>query len=272
MSEKIYKFDKELLGLNMKPSYEVTKGSKRLTHRLVMGDSELDIKKQSETATPIYYQVNTIKQIETDPVIQNWLEDHPLFGKKISVFDMVAEKEAKLETIYNELDVIDAVRALDDQGALSLGYVLFGKSVLSTDSRVLKHDLIKAAMADTENVAAKMDSKQNEAELFVGLALAADVIKESDSGTKIRWSHNDEEITSVTKGFSPVEEMVGYLKTSAGKIVNSEIHQLVKSKFADQVVDAITAKTGDTSKGKVKTPVTPATPATPAEGTEEGKK
>lgn len=248
MSQKIYKFDKELLGMNMKPHYEVTKGSKRLTHRLVMGDSELNIKNQSETATPIYYKVNTVKQIETDSVVQEWLEDHPLFGTKISVFDLVAEKDAKLQIIEAELDIIDEVRSLDDQESLSLGYVLFGKSVLTTNPRVLKHDLIKAAMADTANVAGKMDSKQNESELFVGLALAADVITESDSGTKIRWSHNNEVITSVTKGFSPIEEMVRYLKTTEGKIVNSEIHQLVKSKFADQVVEAITEKSGDAPK------------------------
>ena len=246
MSKKIYKFDRELLGMNLKPSYETTVNKKKVIYRLVQGDSDLNIKNQSERAEPIYYKINTIKQVEEDETVQEWLENHPRFGTLIKEFNPVAEKEAQLATIEEELDIIDEVRNLADEDALSLGYVLFGRDVLSRNPKVLKHDLIKAAMNDASEVKTKMDKKQNAEELFVGLALVTQVIKEADSGTSVKWADNDAKITSVTKGVTPVQELVNYFKTTEGSTVRQEIHLRVKDKFAEKVVE--TKKTAGKTK------------------------
>lgn len=277
MSQTIFKFAVDLIGLNMKPSYETTVDKKKVTFRLVEGDSELNIKNQSESATPIYYKVNTQTQVETDETVIEWLENHPRFGKLITVFDPVKATEAKLLVIETELDIIDEVRGLSENDSLSLGYVLFGKDVLSTNPRVLKHDLIKAAMTDTAMVKDKMDKKQNSEELFVGLALATEVIKEADAGTVIKWSHNDARITSVTKGITPVQELVNYFKTTEGRIVQSEINTRVKEKFAELVVSETneseaTDAAADGVKDDSETPLTPAQKAAATRAANAAKK
>lgn len=240
--EKIYQFDKELLNMIMKPHYVgVDENGKKMTYRLVKGESELNKKFQDEDAEVIRFRVNTHQMKVDDETTQIWLENNPLFKSgKIRIYDPKAASKKQMATIQDNLQTLLKVTQLKNEDLLGLGYQIFGKDafhlVKEKGYEGLRADLVTYANVASEDVENKL-SEKNAHFTWAALAFAKGIIVEGDAGNSVRWGHSDAVIITVTKGKKPIEQMVEYFKTREGAEVKQEIGLHIQRQATDQIVD-----------------------------------
>ena len=240
MSEKIYQFDKSLLNTMISPKHEtLDKDGKKVTYRLVKGDSELIMKKQRDNAEPISFRVyNTIIPIK-DTTTQEWLESKPWFGRLCNIYDPVSENQNKVKEVKDNLKTVMKVMELDNYSLLGLGYQLFGQASLDqvkregNDFSGLKIDVAAKANEDPALIE-ELLSKENAAYTMFGLAFAKGIIKEDESGTAISWGdEGGAKIMTVTPGVKPLKAIVEYSTTTEGATVK----QLIGQRMTNEAVD-----------------------------------
>ena len=254
MSTKIYEFDRELINMILKPDYETLVDGKKVTYRLIEGDSTLDIKKQSEKAEVIRFRVNTQQMKEDDATIQEWIENNPLFKKgKIRIYDPKAESASNMEAITNNIQTLLKVTKLEKEELLGLGYQVFGRSafllVAEKGYDGLTEDLVTYANVNPDAIEAKLGDN-NKDYTWASLAFAKNIIKEDDAGGKVLWSHNDAHIVTVVKGQVPIDAVVDFFHSKEGKEVKQEIGLIIQKQTAENKVESAKKTTTTTTAKK----------------------
>lgn len=266
MPQKIYQFDKSLLNTMLNAKHEgLDKDGKKITYRLVKGDSELNLKKQREKAEPLSFRVyNTIIPVD-DSTTQEWLESKPYYGRLIKEYDPVAENQTKVQEVKDNLKTVMKVMELNNYDLLGLGYQLFGQNALDKvrkekqDFSGLKIDVAAKANEDAALIE-KLLSKENSTYTLFGLAFAKGIIKEDESGTVISWGEEGgSKIMSVTPGVKPLTAIVEYSSTTEGATVK----QLIGQRMTDKAVDQKTTEATKPKAGR------PAGTKTNAENTDQ---
>lgn len=245
MSEtKTYIFDSEYWKAHLNPVY-VNKD--RVKIRLVEDDAELEYKKQDSEAKGQRIYVNSQIMSFSNPVEQKWLEGHPRFGDLIKIYDPEANAVAHLEAVENASQVLDKVFKLDEVNLRALGIELFGFSALKQGIPVLRLNIVNEVQEDPDKINKMLDESENKERLFVTVAFAKEIITQDLAGSEVRWKSNNELITSIPRGKTPVEEMVDFLKTTEGKKVATVLAEQMRE---DTIEKVTTKKTSATDKAE----------------------
>lgn len=240
MARKIYQFDRSLLNTFLKSEHEAEEDGKKVTYRLVKGDSELNIKKQRDNAEPIRFRVVTNTMIVDDETTQKFLESRRDFGTKIKIYDKAKENKEALEGAISNMNTVLKVSNMKNEDLIGLGYQVLGQRALdmvkeegNTDG--LKMQLMAKANMEADKMEHLMDKEKNSSSTWWALAFAKGYIKEDQSGTEISWGddHGGAKIISVTVGTKPIDALTEYAKTEEG----AQVKQLIGQKMVEKVVD-----------------------------------
>jgi hypothetical protein len=241
MASKIFEFDRDLVNMIMKPEYEFTENVKKTTYRLVAGDSELDMKKQSEKADVVRFRINTTQMKVDDETTIKWLENNPLFKSgRIREFDPKANSATELKGVVDNIATLLKVSKLESMDLLGLAYRIFGRKafILAQEKGTegLMVDMITYANVNPGDIENKL-ADDNKEFTWASRAFAKNIIKEDDAGNKVLWSSNDAPIVSVTKGVTQLDAVVEYFSTTEGKEVKQEIGIIISKETAKKVAD-----------------------------------
>ena len=247
MTAEIFEFDRDLVNMIMKPEYEITEDGKKKILRLVKGDSELEMKKQSENAEVLRFRINTTQMKIEDETIIEWMKKNPLFTKgKIRIFDPKANSKDELKGVVDNLETLLKVSKLEPIELLGLGYRVFGRKAFILVSEKgyegLRVDMITYANVNPSDIENKLSDETADF-AWASLAFAKNIIKEDDAGNKVLWAENDAHIVSVTKGVMPIDALVEYFKTEEGREVKQEIGNIINKKTVDKIVEEESVET-----------------------------
>ena len=261
MALKSYLIDNELIGMYLSSTHEVTdKEGNITTNRLVEGDSELNIKKQSPTATPKIIYIGSKVFSTSDVTVQKFLESKPYFGTKIKEYDPVKINTEKLDAKRKSINVLKEVIALDRKEIFEVGYVLFGRKALNyiknNDINGLHGEIIDLAGNEPEKVDNILNNADNKDTLFAGFLIASGVFEVSIDDRFVTWADNGSTVYAVPNGVSAVEGLVEYFKTTEGREVKKEASLRLEAKATKKTVSAKKA----VAKSETKSETTETTP------------
>lgn len=256
MAKKVYQFDRSMLNMILKADHEVKIGDKKETWRLIEGDSELNIKKQSEKANPKRIRINTELVVFDDETEQKWIESRSDFGTKIRIYDKAKENEKTLKGVMSNMETVLRVSNLGKEEMIGLGYQVFGQSALNMIKEDggydgLKLKLLAKANMESDKLDELMDKEKNSSSTWWALAFAKGYIKEDQSGTEVAWGDDfgGSKIISVTVGVRPIDALTEYATTVEG----ASVKQLIGQKMVEKVVDKVsTAETTAGGRGRPK--------------------
>ena len=235
MALKTYLFDKELTGMYMSPKHEVhTEDGKIITYRLIEGDSELDIKKQSANAVPKAPFIGQRLFSTEDLTLQKFIESKPYFGTRISIYDPMALNSERLESKKKSISLLKEVASFERNKIMEVGYVLFGKQSLEQikagDIDGLHDKIIEFVGNEPEKADEVINNKNNAELLFAGFLIASGVFTISIDERYVKWAHNDAVVYTVPNGVQALEGLVDFFQTKEGKEVKKEASLNIESK------------------------------------------
>lgn len=227
MALKSYLIDDSLLRMYLSPKHEVRlKDGTKVTYRLIKGDSELELKKQSEKVETRSIYLGQ-KIFTTDDVTeQKFIESKPYYGTKIKLHDPLANSRRELEEQTNSINLLGEVSSMEDDKIRQVGYVLFGREALQYlkegNFAGLKGKILKEAALNPEAVSGVINDKSNADALFAGMLIASEIFNVSVDEREVSWGDNGSRIYSVPNGVSALEGLVEYFKTTEGREVKKE--------------------------------------------------
>lgn len=239
MSEtKTYKIDQSLWFTWLKPTYEgKTESGKKVIKRLAKGEESLVMKEQSEFAKPYRLYMDGEYFATGDVLEQEWIENHPDYGNKITHYNPAEIHENNVKQIEFAYKVVGRVIELDETEKRGVGYRLYGSSAISEDKNKLSGMLISSANEDPEAMDKILDEKTETDFALIGVAMAKEVIKEEEFGAKVVFSDTGELITSVRKEERPIDALADLFKTNEGRELKKIIFQKLRPVVVDEITD-----------------------------------
>lgn len=242
---KTYKFDRSLWNTYLNPRY-MTKNpeGKKQYAKLASGEDTLYEKEQSEFAKSYRIAINGEFYSTDDVLEQEWLEKHPKFGTKITVYNPAKVHEDHMKVIKGTSQTIQALLALEESELRGLGYRIYGRSALSQDSNELKAMLIASANEDYEAIDKILNEKIENDFALIGVAMAKEIIYEARGGNEVKFKDTDEVIVTVRANERPIDALASFLQTGQGK----EIKKIIFQKLSPVVVDEIVENQAEETK------------------------
>lgn len=235
MALKTYLFDKELTGMYMSPKHEVhTEDGNILTYRLIEGDSELDIKKQSVNASPKAPFIGQRLFSTEDLTLQKFIESKPYFGTRVTIYDPVALNSERLESKKKSISLLKEVASFERNKIMEIGYVLFGRQALDQikvgDIDGLHDKIIEYVGNEPEQAHEVINNKNNAERLYAGFLIASNVFEVSVDERFVKWAHNGSTIYTVPNGLTVLDGLVDFFQTKEGKEVKKEASMKIENK------------------------------------------
>ncbi|MGK6342853.1 hypothetical protein ACMGDK_11475 [Chryseobacterium sp. DT-3] len=240
----ILRFDKQLVKTHINPKHIVTVDNKRVVYRLAKGEP-LAEKEQSEHAEPYRLYISSQEMIFDDNNEVEFLKSKPYFGSLITEYDPSAEHKKNNEIFNLTVDTFVKVRALEESEMRGIGYRLFGIDALKIDLKDLENRIQTKVNEDPEKVSKMLDEKNDTEYALIGLAMAKDIIHESDAGNTVRFTDTEELITSVAQHQNPIDSVAELFKSSEGREIKKRIYQKLQPSVVDDIKDAKTATVKD---------------------------
>ncbi|MDR2207174.1 MAG: hypothetical protein LBE36_13580 [Flavobacteriaceae bacterium] len=250
--------------MNFKTRFEGEDEHKKIAMiRLVEGDENVYEKKQDANATQRSFrtgQVNTIvngkRYYQTeinDKAVENFLE-RTSFWKRgmITVYNPVEENKKKSAAITENLMLILEIAKWETDNLFKYGYALFGNKVnkflKDQDTEGLRIKIMAIAQDEPEKIIA-LKSEDNENKLVASLAFAKGIVIETNAGNSIAWGDTGAQITTVTKGQSPLDAIVEHFNERSGKevlqLIGAKIERVAKDKVAEDLTAAANEDTDE---------------------------
>ena len=247
MELKTYLIDKSLRNRYINYKHEVKTDKGFVTYRLIEGDDELELKKQSNNFTPkrIYFGGTTYTT--EDPTVQKFIESRSDFGKKIKIYDKAAESTAKLKEARHQSSLVQKAAKLEGEELAQVGYAVFGNKALKflqeNDSDGLQLDLMTYAQEYPSEFEELLKDKESKTvKLYLALAFGKGILKETDGGTSVSWGDTEEKIMTVSRGKKAIDDMVDFFKTEEGRVVRSIINTKLGEKSVEAELEVKTKK------------------------------
>ena len=254
MAQKSYLIDQSILPMYMEASHEVVKEDGTVvTHRLVHGDSELDVKKQAANATPkIIFFGQRIYTTE-NKAEQQYIESSRWFATgRITEYDVVKINKEKLAGKKMSINLLKEVAAFDKKEIMQNGYVLFGRSAMdyikSGDIDGLHDRIIEEAGNNPERVNEIISDKKNADTLYAGFLIASGVLEVSIDDRYVQWENNGGTVYTVPNGLTPLEGLVDYFQTNEGREVKKEAAARLEAKATKSKATSASANETDVTK------------------------
>lgn len=235
MEGTIFRFDDRFINMFLQTRFPGKLDGKHTIIRLVEGDDELDEKKQAENAIQRQFKVIGKEMFIEDEVVIKWLKLNKDFGTLITIHDPAAENKAKVAELKKGLDTIIKITKMGNADLLQLGILKYGskealRQVADGDYEGLRIELAGEAQQDPEEMERLMDKNENQNLTFAAVAFAANIVKEDDSSTNVKWVSNDAHIVSVATGLRPVDALASFFETTEGNKVKQEIGIAMETK------------------------------------------
>ena len=251
MEFKTYKIDKSLLNRYIDYRINNVKTEKGyVSYRLIEGDDELEVKKQSDRdITPRRIFFGTTTFTTDDPTVQKFIEARPDFGKKIKIYNPLAENEAKAKEATRQAKLTLASTELDEQQLTAIAFRRFGfetyKFLKEKDYSGLKLEVMQFAMNEPDLFEEYLNDKDNNTtQYYLSMALAKGIIKLINAGGTVVWGDNGSEILKVARGKKALDDLSDFLKTSEGR----EVRNIINERLSEATVEAEVSKAKQSTK------------------------
>lgn len=180
----------------------------------------------------IYYQTEV-----TDTSIINYLKELPYWGKYIVEYDPIAESKAQADSAEKQFKIMERVMKLTDEDLLALGYALIGNKALGylkgKNIAKLKVEVYQKTQEEPEIVESLLDDKSKVTRLFLGLAFAKGVLRETEAGTSVSWGEDYQlgsKLISVPRDTTPIDALLEYFTEPDGREILKVINTRLKNK------------------------------------------
>lgn len=156
-----------------------------------------------------------------DPVLQQFLELHPLNGKKFELVDKEADAQKDLSIMEQEIEALNMVRTMNIEKLERIGRVMLKGDISKMRTAELKRDLMIVARQDPAfflNTADDPDTnfESQIIELFDNRVIAW---RNKQKDVYYNMPSNKKRLVSIPNGSDPIEYLKAFFKSEEGSVV-----------------------------------------------------
>jgi len=167
---------------------------------------------------PIMFEDGSLHVPANNPVLQQFLELHPLNGKAFKEVDNSLDAKVEMDTLNYEVDALIAARDLEIGMVESIARVYLGQNVETVSNAELKRDVLVFAKTQPKDFLNALDDPmlrlQNTAAKFFSESLV--ILKNNNKDICFNLKGNKNKILTVPYGEQPVYILASYLQSDEG--------------------------------------------------------
>lgn len=167
---------------------------------------------------PIVFEDGFLRVSRTNPVLQEFLHYHPLYGKTFVELDKEKEAEDEVKMILFEADALEMARSLDTNQIEILTRVVFGKDPSMSKTAELKRDLLVFARQEPQEFMSLLNDPDLNFQAKVRMYFEKQFLttRNNDREVWFNTKTNKKKMLTVPFDSTPFEAACQYLKTDDG--------------------------------------------------------
>ena len=167
---------------------------------------------------PVIFEDGFLRVPRTNPVLQEFLHYHPLYGKIFVEVDKEKEASREVSDLNIEVDALIEARQLTIEQLEMLTRVIFGKDPSTISTAELKRDILIFAKNEPRDFLNILNDPELKFQAKVRTFFETKLLLLKNNGKEI-WcntSTNKKKLTSVPFGEDPYEAAARYLQSDDG--------------------------------------------------------